>query len=521
MQNLNLSWKFLPAVFALSILAYTAYRAATLSLTHDEALSFLTLQSSSWSVILHSANTHYVNSVLIWFTSHLFGPSEPVLRLPNVMAHALYIVFSWRILQSFVSSRMIQAAGLVLLNLNPFVLDFFSLARGYGLGLGCMMVSLFYLLRYTKAMPDENNTGLVWPVCIFAGLAVLANFVFVVFYLSVLFIVVLWGMTRTVKDAGFSALSDRAIGIQGIVIFNLVFLSLMAVLLLYIKSQGFFYFGGDSGFWTDTVGSLVSSSLYQQAYAAEMQRFVAWSVGFLFALCCVCFGYNLKKKKELGCQGVLFSVLMGMIVLSIVVKHGFNSYYLVERTALMYVPLFVLTLIFSLYQVQKMCISRTAPLLGGGLLLCLAALAGIHFGCSMNLSWTDSWRYDAKTKEVIMYLQGRIQGDESITLGANWIYLPALRYYQASRDLEWLQVRALDQPGMYDMRRPEIQIEYYHVPARLTPLTPAKAQKLLTDTDCAYYYLAIDLPSELVSAGGQFQKIKAYPTINSCLVKDL
>ena len=51
----------------------------------------------------------------------------------------------------------IVIAGFVLLALNPFVLDFFSLARGYGLALACLMSSLYLLARAHEEEPEGRR----------------------------------------------------------------------------------------------------------------------------------------------------------------------------------------------------------------------------------------------------------------------------------------------------------------------------------------------------------------------------
>lgn len=86
----------------------------------------------------------------------LLGSSELALRLPNLLAHVVYLHASARV--------ALKARGLVLtvgcfllLNAHPYLLDFFGLARGYGLACGLMMMSLWQVVRYV----DEGQPAVL------------------------------------------------------------------------------------------------------------------------------------------------------------------------------------------------------------------------------------------------------------------------------------------------------------------------------------------------------------------------
>jgi hypothetical protein len=93
------------------------------------------------------ATNHFLNTLLTKACDFVAGGSEIVLRLPSVIGYAMFLGFSLLILHRSVRPA-IAAPGFVLLNLNPYVLDFFSLSRGYGLSLGFLMGSLFYLFKF-------------------------------------------------------------------------------------------------------------------------------------------------------------------------------------------------------------------------------------------------------------------------------------------------------------------------------------------------------------------------------------
>jgi hypothetical protein len=123
---------------------YFILRAHLLSFTHDEALSFLRFMD--WNIIEIltmkevDSNNHALNSILMKFCYFFFGSSELSLRLPNLIAGSLFIIYSLRISKLFGSSFIL--GSLIVLLGNHHLIDFFSIARGYGLALAFQLIAL-------------------------------------------------------------------------------------------------------------------------------------------------------------------------------------------------------------------------------------------------------------------------------------------------------------------------------------------------------------------------------------------
>ncbi|MGB1318800.1 MAG: hypothetical protein ACPG5W_11355, partial [Flavobacteriales bacterium] len=81
----------------LLLLFYSVYRADHLSFTYDESSTVMEFVGRNYSDILTqapTANNHILNTILIKFCSSFLPPSELTYRLPNLVAHLLYIGFS-------------------------------------------------------------------------------------------------------------------------------------------------------------------------------------------------------------------------------------------------------------------------------------------------------------------------------------------------------------------------------------------------------------------------------------------
>jgi hypothetical protein len=173
---------------SLFFIGYEVARAARSSFTCDEAGSYLDFISPNVLALFNfnSANNHFLNSLLAKISSSLGGSSEFVLRLPNLLSYAAYLLFAFLIMNRFVKTKIIVLCGYLLLSLNPYVLDYFSLCRGYGLSLGFLMASLFFFLSFLDrtAEPEPNRHRHLRFSLIAAALAVLSNFSLLNVYLS-------------------------------------------------------------------------------------------------------------------------------------------------------------------------------------------------------------------------------------------------------------------------------------------------------------------------------------------------
>src|SRR5688500_15289784 len=175
--------KYLTAGAGLFFLALAGARVARVPLTYDEAAAYRRYVATGVPSVFDTnllsvfnfevATNHFLNTVLTKLGYLVFGGGEIALRLPNLAAYAMFMVFAAMILQRF-TRPWIALPGFALLNLNPYVLDFFTMSRGYGLSLGLVMGAIYFLLT---ARPSR--------AIFFGGAAVLANFALMNVYLGI------------------------------------------------------------------------------------------------------------------------------------------------------------------------------------------------------------------------------------------------------------------------------------------------------------------------------------------------
>ncbi len=205
-------------------LAFATLRAARVPLTYDEAASYIryidanvpsVFDPTVFSIFdFEVATNHFLNTLLTKGSTSVIGGSEFALRLPNLIAYVMFIVFSLRILQRY-ARPWIATTGMLLLNVNPYVLDFFSLSRGYGLSLGFLMGAVFYLLRlFDELRARRGPLRDASRVLAFALAAVTSNFALLNVWFSI-FLMMLVAFVMAKGDVNARPLPDPAPRIPG------------------------------------------------------------------------------------------------------------------------------------------------------------------------------------------------------------------------------------------------------------------------------------------------------------------
>ena len=228
------------AAIALAAMAYEIARAIGVSFTIDEASTFLLYVRDGFLALFNfnEANNHFLNSALTKICYVAGGNHDLILRLPNLVGFVLYLVFGYLILERF-TRRTTVLFGFILLVANAYVLDFFSLCRGYGLSLGFLMAALYLFLIFLSRYPKERarSASFLTGALACAIFPVFSNFALLNVYLSLvavaLFMIVVFN--RRDQDRSPAAAIDfprprphkkaYVLGIALIGVFNILVIS--------------------------------------------------------------------------------------------------------------------------------------------------------------------------------------------------------------------------------------------------------------------------------------------------------
>jgi len=434
--------KAIYALLFITLLCVVVYRAVHLTFTHDESLSYQIINGDEG--LKGTANYHYLNTWLMNVCLHVFGDSEISLRLPNVLAFVVYLFFCYRILSPnplFISVLI----GAPLLCFNPYLLDFFSLARGYGLSLGFMLGSLYYCLKAEDSTtPFKSLMQHLFASMTLATLGLMANFNLLNFYLSLLAVFTFKLAHYWIVNKAFTRKSALTAALSLLVFCLPLVIAIKRLLLL--KETNQLYYGSDA--FDYSLYALTVCSFDFSRYMDGSPEAIVLTIKYVFALIGI---YSLLffrtcNKRLLHVFGVFSIIVIGLFL----ENRLFSALFPLNRTAIYLAPLFALLCYYFLLSVfGQLKFKFTAVLLNTVLLLLPAALT-YNIVNRLHLNMVGDWYLEANTKDAIQLLltaeEFRNPHKQKARLAVNWIFLPSANYYINTRQLP-LEALRTDAPG--------------------------------------------------------------------------
>jgi hypothetical protein len=309
-----------------------------------------------------------------------------------------------------------------LLFFNPYLLDFFSLCRGYGLGLAFSAASLFF---WNKVLQTGDHKPVQWALL--AGiLATYANYSFFAFFFATSCAGFLLYLTAVRFRLRWRTLFDLAGG------FLLLLPALWHVGELLKRNE--LYFGGDRGLLKDTVQMLAAKCLYEIPVDSDgtgMQVFSGFLVAALLGGAVV---FLVKKGSGSLFRFIILGFLLSLLF-PVFLFHVFQVKYPMERFAIYYLPL--VGLYFPVF-FQEVLDGFLKKWQSWAFAVCLAGLAVVPFVRGANFTYTNNWKYDANTEKMLETL-AQEPHDGKISLGVNPLFEPAVNYYRETKSYDWLE----------------------------------------------------------------------------------
>ncbi|MDP9229973.1 MAG: hypothetical protein M3O67_04775, partial [Bacteroidota bacterium] len=138
-------------VIALLLWSYIIYRAFFISITQDEAHTYLLVKTNNWRQAVGTTNTHWLNSFFIRI--FLLLPEEDHMWKIRMLSILSWIVYSFSVirLSSYFKNQWVGFIFFAIAILNPFLIFYFSLARGYAPACSFIMLSLWLAAKLIQA----------------------------------------------------------------------------------------------------------------------------------------------------------------------------------------------------------------------------------------------------------------------------------------------------------------------------------------------------------------------------------
>lgn len=408
------------ALSSIALMVYAVYRAIHIPVTHDEAITWFYANERSVPDVIGYVetygmpNNHILNSLLLKATTALFGSTPFALRLPNLVFFGIYLYAAVRV-SMIARSRLVSLATFALLCFNPYLFDFFHLARGYGMANALLLLAVWRLYLWSRDR-STFNAGVVFLTI---TLMVLSNFTTLHVFMA--FIVVYVGVLLY---------RDRPFTFRKII--HALKVPLIASLLLGVVLYEPFRcilkwkttYGGTTGFWTDCVQTTIYASFPDAPYSSFLHDYLPGILIFALVLTAAFAGYKVIRKQP----GLLLPALalLWIPILLLELQHFLlGTEFPVPRAIQFIYPLFVLSVCAAMNEWQS---ARTWARVSFGLAgVCMI----MHLLITAQTDYVTEWKYDGDNRIVLNDVEA-IATQEKISrpirLSISWVFEPGLNY---------------------------------------------------------------------------------------------
>ncbi|WP_207513825.1 hypothetical protein [Longitalea luteola] len=391
LKNLLRQPFFVFHILAVIVLWIFVWRHAfNMDITYDEAYSFRLVKTNHFRAMPGTANTHWLNSFFMKLFTVLFGDEPGYFRIHSILAfpffaHGVYT------LAAQIRGQAIQFAFYCLILFNPFLLDFFSLARGYGMALMFQVWSIVFLLKAGNASFSYRH----WLLVVILSALMLASnlsYIYTIFGITGGFL--LHCMVTGNIFSWYTNKQKRTITILFALIISFAIADLLFIT-LYGKDKGF---GGSENFFLSVFDSLWQESLYLAPYSPISIWFSYCSL-ILIIIASLYFTIDAVKQKKLTTGCMVCLIIASILLLNFIFHLLFNTFFLKNRLTLQwYIPgILIICLIFSKWT-TGVKYSRLQQY-GFALLTGLATI--LHWAKTSNSSFCIEWYYQAHSSQVI------------------------------------------------------------------------------------------------------------------------
>lgn len=483
--------------FCCLIFVYVLIRALYVPFTFDEVTTSQIVEGDIWKDFGISANNHLLNTVMVKGLLEFFDPSVFIYRTPSVLVFGLFLFFTVKIGKLLSPEKPFLVT--VFLVSMPFLLDFFSLSRGYGLSISFLVISVYYTLKYAHQSKMYQLLGSL----IFGMLSVLSNYTALHFFLPQLFVLLLF------------ILKNKEKRIQSLIIYvtiTALFFSFLLPILFQLKDGHHLIFGGRDNFYKSVVLSLGRSFGYGilNIKVSEVIFVILFIVALIFS---VKQFFLIIKNKRLTPKDVL-PIIFVLTILSPISQHILlETFYPAERTALLYYPLMIFIVIDGLGTNLTKLKSSILNILSLGIITVLIL--------SINISYTYSWKYESGTMDMLKHLKSLSKSNENnVKLGIDYIFSPPTMYYRGKMDFSNLEtVEIFPCCWEFEMGIEELNPKYYGAGQYSKQhMSMEDINRVFTD-DFDYFYINGYTIGELKRNKVKYNIIWSSQIANSYLIK--
>jgi hypothetical protein len=460
----------------------TVYRAATQSISIDEAFCYERVVSKPFVEMMtgdYDANNHILYTILTQVSVKLFGVSPLALRIPSLLGGVIFFTFLFLLCRVVFATEWINLLIICLIGMNPFILDFLVISRGYGLSAAFYLAALYAAARLLIKHDSSRLVMLLGGVSL--GLSVSANLAFAfpgIALLCVMALLLLLEQPRTRLGAWVLLFLVPSVVVAASII----------VVPLSHSEPANFYVGVDS--LRATLTGLLQISLYREhspLYTLGKQFALGLTPAIaplLLLLLGIAVFARIRPSSETGTKEsvALFSGVLATSIFGLWLAHTlFSIPYPYRRTGIYLIILFPLSFGAALQYFDHSRLQSATRSLAS--LLSIPVL--VLFLAQTNLRMYGEWPFDENFKGVVDQVIARhaTNPDAKVAVGLNRIYGFQFRFYGSMMGLDWIR-RADSEIG-------DASYDYYVLRPEDRPLLNDRNLKVIYRDLNSYAILAV------------------------------
>jgi hypothetical protein len=377
-------------------------------------------------------NNHILNTLLTKCSMIIFGKEQWAIRLPNLLSFIGFGFGVFQILKLVLKPASYFFLPAAILFVNPYLLDFFGLCRGYGISEALITLSVGFLLNgYIN-----RKAKFMWYALLTSILASYANFSVLLFWVTVTILVCLYFFIQNKKDL-------RKILKPALFIFliSVAYLALIIVPIMKMQSANEFQYWTSKGFYDETIKSLLIDWWYDSEILSAID-FSYWTG----ALACIVlfnilyFLRNIQKNKW-SIQGFYHPIFLATVLLilpaiiNIVQSRVLGTPNLNGRTALFFYPLVSLVFVnaLGLIPASKRLWVKSLAVLAGLIFI-------INLSSRVTVKSVKEWSYDQSTLDVMNFIKEKYDG-KPISFRTSWYFHPSFYFYSYTGKAPWIDLQ--------------------------------------------------------------------------------
>ncbi len=409
MNNLR---KALHIISLIGLTIMVAFHAYTLDVTNDEAYSFFLLKTEYYRALFGTANTHWLNSILMKIEMLVLGDAPFSWRIHSVLAFPFFCIGVYRV-TGFIRNNALAIICYSLIVLNPYVLDWFGVARGYGLALTFQVWALYYLFLERKTILQIvtrkqaerfTKSFYVWiKILLLCALMLVANLSYFYTFLGIMSVFLL-STRKTILQIVTRKQAERFTkSFYVLLAFGFAILLMGTIAnLWFVRQNDPSMYGGNELVYS-VFGTVWEAFFYQANYAG-IAVVLSW---LTLAMLLVFGGISVVRFIRNRQITSIFSLtlIVGILVLLNVFFHFlFDAPYLANRTALQWwIPGMLLIFFCTDDFSRRETNNPTAKVVGTGSLIGLGVsmILAIHLFTQFNPNIVYEWRDVSRSKQII------------------------------------------------------------------------------------------------------------------------